>query len=586
MTRCFICALTLLGLLPLLTVRAAPPSMEDTKLAKFFRSYLDEDFKRHPLKASFLGDHRYDDRLDDVSAKARQGDFQFLKDTRQKLEKSVDYNKLSNSAKVDYGIFHHHLIKEIWLAENFDPYVTDPRVYNLYVSDSIYLPLTQSTLSKEAVIKNCITRMKQIPAVLKEAKKNLKNPPPILVERAIGQNQGAMRFYKSGLFQVVGKTEQLDDLKAAAKKLLPVLEDYQIFLEDTLKPNAKGDWRIGKEKFAKKLELELDAGLTLEDVQREATNEFDRVVNDMYVISRQLWSQAYPNKPLPPDDVQGRRSTIQKVLDHFNKEHGKPEDLVKNARAGVDEIKKFIADKDILRLPDPDRCQIIEMPEFQRGFSVAYLNPAPPLDQRARSVYAISPPPSSWSANRVTSFMEEYNRHMLQILTIHEAYPGHYVQLAYANRHPSLIRRVLYSGVYAEGWAVYTEQMMLDEGYGKGNLPLRLNQLKFYLRAVANALLDYRMHCTDYSDKEALRWLTEEVFQSEGEAVGKIIRSKQSSCQLSTYFVGRTAFYRLRVKAQRKMGEKFSLGRYHEAVLNEGTIPVKYLPDIILKGGK
>src|SRR5581483_5941227 len=154
----------------------------------------------------------------------------------------------------------------------------------------------------------------------------------------------------------------------------------------------------------------------------------------------------------------------------------------------------------------------------------------------------------------------EYNSHMLQILTIHEGYPGHYVQLEYSNRHPSLIRRVLYSGVFAEGWAVYTEQMMLDQGYGKGDLALRLNQLKWYLRAVANAVLDYQMHCTKMTDEEALAFLTQRAYQSEGEALGKIVRAKQSSCQLSTYFVGRMAFYRLRQQVQRELGEKFELG--------------------------
>src|SRR5262249_20215566 len=163
----------------------------------------------------------------------------------------------------------------------------------------------------------------------------------------------------------------------------------------------------------------------------------------------------------------------------------------------------------------------------------------------------------------------------------HEAYPGHYVQLEYSNRHPSLIRRVLSSGVFAEGWAVYTEQMMLDQGYGDGDLALRLNQLKWYLRTVANALLDYKMHCTKMTDDEALAFLTKQAYQAEGEAIGKVIRSKQSSCQLSTYFVGRMAFYTLRQKVQRELGDKFELGRFHEAVLDHGTLPVKYLPELV-----
>jgi uncharacterized protein (DUF885 family) len=170
---------------------------------------------------------------------------------------------------------------------------------------------------------------------------------------------------------------------------------------------------------------------------------------------------------------------------------------------------------------------------------------------------------------------------MLHILAIHEAYPGHYVQLEYGNRQPSLIRRVIQSGPYVEGWAVYTEQMMLDEGYGGGDLRLRLNQLKFYLRAVANAILDHRMHCSNWSDEQAMRLLVDEAYQSEAEAKLKVTRAQQSSCQLSTYFVGRMAMYRLRQQVQRELGERFNLGRFHEAVLAEGAVPVKYLPGLV-----
>src|SRR5262249_26103864 len=161
------------------------------------------------------------------------------------------------------------------------------------------------------------------------------------------------------------------------------------------------------------------------------------------------------------------------------------------------------------------------------------------------------------------------------------AYPGHYVQLEYANRNPSLIRKVLGSGPYIEGWAVYGEVTMLNEGFGEGDLRLRLMQLKFYLRAVANSILDYKMHCTQMSDEEAMKFLTEDAFQSEGEAKLKIIRAKQSSVQLSTYFVGRMAHYRLRQTVQREMGDKFDLGRYHEAVLSTGSVPPKYLSELV-----
>jgi uncharacterized protein (DUF885 family) len=203
------------------------------------------------------------------------------------------------------------------------------------------------------------------------------------------------------------------------------------------------------------------------------------------------------------------------------------------------------------------------------------------LDPVASSLYAVSPPSADWDPKRVESLLQEYNRYMLQILTIHEAYPGHYVQLEYSNRNPSLIRKVLGSGVYIEGWAVYGEQTMLDQGYGDGDPALRLTQLKFYLRAVANAIIDNKMHSTQMTDDEVMRLLTHDAFQSDEEARLKIVRAKQTSCQLSTYFVGRMAMYRLRQQIEREMGSSFDLGRFHEAVLDLGSVPVKYLPELV-----
>src|SRR5205085_10761286 len=178
----------------------------------------------------------------------------------------------------------------------------------------------------------------------------------------------------------------------------------------------------------------------------------------------------------------GRRDLARGVIAELRRDHGRVENVVEDAKATVDRINTSIRTHVILRLPERDRCRVIEIPEFQRGNSVAYLTPAPPLDPAAASVYAVSPPPKDWDDRKVESYLEEYNRPMLQVLTIHEAYPGHYVQLEYSNRDPSLVRKVLYNGTFAEGWAVYTEQMMLDQGYGAGDLSLRLHQIKFYLR--------------------------------------------------------------------------------------------------------
>ena len=553
----------------------------DSQLNAFFKQHLETSFRLRPVEATGLGDHRYDNQLDDISKESRAGWLKQTRATLKELPKQVEYKKLSRAGQVDYEILKQDLERDIWLTENFRPFEEDPRTYGRYISDSVYLLLTQSTLPAETNIANSIARMKEIPRVIATAKQTLTRAPKQHLETAIRQNRGAIGFYEKEVFELAGKTPQLPQLKAAAAPVVAALNDYQQFLEKEVMSRATGEWRIGKRKFAKKLELVLDAGMTADQVLADAEAEYARVHQDMYVVSRQLWSQYFPKQPLPPDDEKGRLEVISKVIAAVSQEHGKPEDLLKNTQATVASIKKFIRERDILALPEPDTCQIIEMPEFKRGNSIAYMENAPPLDPNAASFYAISPPPSDWDAAKVKSFLEEYNEHMLQILTIHEAYPGHYVQIEYANRNPSLIRKVLASGVYIEGWAVYTEQTMLDQGYGQRDLRLRLMQLKFYLRAVVNAILDHKMHCQNMTDDEAMKLMVEGAFQSEGEARLKVIRAKQSSTQLSTYFVGRMAHYRVRQSVEREMGSKFNLGRFHEAVLKEGSIPVKYLPEVV-----
>ena len=560
---------------------AAPD--EDAKLDTFFKEYLEASFKTQPMFATVLGDHRFDAQLDDLSPAARASNLKMVRDTLVELPRKVSYDKLSRNGQIDFEIFRQYLEREIWLDDHFKPFEDDPRAYGPFLTDCVYMPLTQSTLPPEKNLANVTARMAHIPAVVDVARSTIKNPPKIRVETAIRQTEGAIAFYRKELFTLTGKAPGEGDLGERAEAVAKALTRHVAFLKDEVLPRSTDAWRIGPKLFAEKLEYELDAGLSATEVLAEAKAEADRVEREMAVVARLLWPEMFPGKAVPPEDAEGRRTMTAAVLAEIAKDHGTPESLVKDAKATVAEIKQFIQKNDILALPDPDRCRILEMPEFKRGVSVASLESAPPLDPQGASEYAISPPPSDWDAKKVESYLGEYNKAMLKVLTIHEAYPGHYVQLEYANRCPSLIRKVLSSGTFAEGWAVYTEKMMLDQGFGGGDLRLRLQQMKFYLRAVMNAILDHEMHAGSMTDAQALELLVNRAFQTEGEALGKITRSKLTSCQLSTYFVGRTAFHRLRQSTQREQGDKFSLGRYHESVLSHGTLPVKYLPELVRK---
>jgi uncharacterized protein (DUF885 family) len=551
------------------------------QLEELFRQYLEEQCRRHPYWATQLGNHDHDDRLDDLSAEARAEDVRQWRAWKQRLQRDIDVRQLPRTAQIDYEIWKHALDYALWQAEHDDRFQYDPRVYGEYLTDSVFLLFTQSTLPRERNVQNAARRITYIPRIIAAAQANLRNPPRVLTEVAMERIKGSISFYEKGIYELAGERPGSEPLATPCRAAVTALKNYWRWLEQELLPRSQGEWRLGAQKFARKLELELDAGWTASEVLQLAETEAARVEQEMWYVARQLWARLFPNRPVPPDDAEGRRFTIRTVLEELSRDHPTAEQLVPEVRRTVDAIRSFIRERRLLTLPEPDRCQIVEMPEFQRGYSVAYLNPAPPLDPAAASIYAVAPPPSHWPAGRIEAFLREYNRYMLQILTIHEAYPGHYVQLAYANRHPSLIRKVFASGVFAEGWAVYTEQMMLDQGYGGGDLALRLHQLKFYLRAVLNALLDHHMHCSNWDDDAARRLLMERGFQTEGEALGKILRAKQNSVQLSTYFVGRMAFYRLRQEVQRRRGETFDLGQFHKEVLAHGTLPVKYLPELV-----
>ena len=559
----------------------ARQSPADIELRTIFRDWLDEECKRHPVFSSQQGNREFDGLMDDLTPEARQADRDRDANTLTSLKQFAGTKSLTRNSAIDLEIWQSFLQYRLWQAANSDDFANDPRIYLIYCSDSVFGLFTQSTLPKHRNIANATTRIAAIPKVIEAAKRSIKNPPKELTEVAIKRTDGAISFYEKDIFAIADESPQVSSLSTPARQAAVALREYKRFLEEEVLPRSTGEWRIGKAKFSEKLAMELDAGLTAQQVIDIADAESTRVELEMYYVAKQLWHTTCKLEPLPPDDPDGRRETIRRVLKELGKDHGSSHSLVDDAKSTVHKIKEFISRKNILTLPNPDQCSIILMPEFQRGFSLAYLNPAPPLDASAKSLYAIAPPPEDWPEERKEALLQEYNSAMLQVLTIHEAYPGHYVQLDYGNRHESLIRKVLYSGVFAEGWAVYTEQMMLDEGYGNGDLSLRLHQLKFYMRAVLNAILDHRMHCDGMTDEEAMALLVDRGFQTTGEAAGKVLRAKQSSCQLSTYFVGRTAFYQLRQQVQRKRGDQFRIGKFHEEVLSHGTIPVKYLPELV-----
>ena len=295
---------------------------------------------------------------------------------------------------------------------------------------------------------------------------------------------------------------------------------------------------------------------------------------------RALRRDGAPALPASPTDAQ-QQAAIEAALELAYADRPAREDVVDASRRALAQATAFVREHQLVSVPD-DPVKIILMPEFQRGVAVAYCDSPGPLERGLDTYFAISPIPADWTQSQVDSFLREYNARMIHLLAIHEAMPGHDLEGAHSARFPSTLRAVLRSGEFAEGWAVYTEDMMADAGYLGGDPLFRLVQLKFYLRTVTNAILDQGVHVDGWSREQAMQLMTHDAFQQEREAAGKWVRAQLTSAQLPTYFVGAQEHFDLRRAMEAKLGDRFDARAYHDAVLSHGAPPVRYVHELML----
>ncbi len=338
-----------------------------------------------------------------------------------------------------------------------------------------------------------------------------------------------------------------------------------------LEPNA----------FDEKLQFTLQTPLSREDIKRKADEEFQRVREEMYTVSQRLYQEAYSHTRFPEEPSEAyRQAIIRAVLEVTYQDAPARDEIVEAAREQVDYANRFIVEHEIVT-PATEPLEIILMPEFRQGVSFAYCDAPGPLDRGLKTYYAVSPIPESWTEKQVRSFLREYNTWSMHDLSMHEAIPGHYLQLAHSNQHPSTLRAILSSGTFIEGWAVYSERVMVDAGYLNGDDRMRLINLKWYLRGIVNAMIDQAIHVDGMSEDEAMRLMIEGGFQEEREAAGKWIRAQLTSVQLSTYFVGTLEHWDLRRRSENAWGEDFNLKTYHDQVLSFGSPPAQYVEALL-----
>jgi len=564
---------------------AAAMSPADAKFAGLSRRWLDGWLALNPVNATQVGDHRFDDRLDQLDAPGRQRIVDFSKAMLGELD-AIDVNALSRENQVDAAILRNQLQGDIWNIETYQGWAWDPQVYSGLAGGAIYNLMARDFAPMPQRLKSATARMEQIPALFAQMRANLDpaRVPLIHAQTVAKQNDGVIELVDQFIVPNAGQLQGADRarLDAAVANLRKAVAEQQAWLDKTLVPNAKGDFRIGAKLYDQKLQFALMSSLSRAEIKQRAEAEMSRVREEMYGIARQVLQGRAGAPPTPerPSEEQ-KQKAIEAALDLAYADRPARDQVVDAAKAALAKATDFVRSHDLVGVPD-DPVKVILMPEFQRGVAVAYCDSPGPLDKGLDTYFAISPIPDDWTREQTDSFLREYNSRMIELLAIHEAMPGHYLEGAYSARFPSTLRAVLRSGLFAEGWAVYTERMMADAGFDGDDPLFKLVQRKFYLRTIANSLLDQGVHVDGWSREQAMRLMTHDAFQQEREAAGKWVRAQLSSAQLPTYFVGVQEQFDTRKAVQAKLGDKFDLKAYHDQVLSYGAPPVRFVRELML----
>lgn len=561
------------------------PSQADAQFADISKRWLDGWMRLNPVAATQIGDHRFDGEIEQLDAPGRKALVDFSKQLLADLDK-LDPKTLSRENQVDALILRNQLRSDVFQIETLQSWAWDPQIYNSLAGGALYNLMAREFAPMPERLKSATARMQKIPALFAQARANLDpaRVPKIHAETVAKQNAGVLSLIETFIAPNADQLQGEDrkQLDAAVEGLRTAVAEQQKWLDETLVPNAKGDFRIGAELYDQKLQLALMSQLSRAEIKQRAEAELTRVRNEMYAIAQQVLKDkpGAPDMPANSTDEQQQKA-IEAALELAYADKPKREAVVDFARQTLADATKFTREKNLVTVPDTP-VKIILMPEFQRGVSVAYCDSPGPLDKGLDTYYAISPIPDEWTNEQVDSFLREYNNRMIHLLSIHEAVPGHWLEGAHSAENKDVLRGVLRSGLFAEGWAVYTEDVMADAGYMDNDPLFRLVQLKFYLRTIGNAILDQGVHVDNWTRDQAMDLMTKKTFQQEREAAGKWVRAQLTSAQLPTYFVGAQEHFDMRKAAEAKAGANFDIKAYHDKVLSYGAPPVRFVRELML----
>jgi uncharacterized protein (DUF885 family) len=531
-----------------------------------------------PTYATTLGNHSYDHLLPDVSAAGRAAEMTEWRGLLAALAR-IEPASLNPETQVDYAMLKNDLEYRIWSNDVLQDWAWDPQYYNSVMGGSLYGLAARDFAPWDVRLKAATARMEAIPRFIAESRRQLvpARVPKVFAETVAKQNEGIIEIAETMLAPHKDVLNPSDKARfeAALQNLKAVVWEHQQWLEKTLVPQAAGEFRLGAERYDQKMKFALMSDLTRPELKAAALKAKADARAEMYGLAQQVLAGktdlALPANP----SAEQQQAAIEAALQLTYAVRPPRERLEERARETLAEATAFVREKGFIRMPDGP-VKVITMPVFQQGFSVAYNDAPGALEKHLDNFYAVSPVPADWTDEQATSFLSEYNDYMIHDLSIHEAMPGHYLQLDHSNRSPSTLRAILGSGPFVEGWAVYAEGVMKDEGYLNGDPLFKLTVLKMRLRSITNTLLDIGIQTEGMTRDQAMELMQQGAFQQEREAAGKWIRASLSSTQLLSYFTGYEEHRRLRAEAEQRWGKEFTLRRYHDTVLSFGSPPVKY----------
>lgn len=493
-----------------------------------------------------------------------------------------DAASLSPAARSDLALLKTQLEAERWSLLTLKSWQWNPAAYN--VAEPIAVLLSTPYAPEPERLRTVQQRLLKVPAYYAAARAAIVKPTREHTQLAIQQNNGALEVLGQSLEkQVAGsaltaaeRTRFLAALKPARAAVNAYLDWLRALDTELAKQGSARSFRLGEALYEQKFAYDIQSGSTGKALYERALAEKERLHARMGVLADQLWPKYFADQKPPADRVQ----KIARLIARLSEQHTTREGFVDEVKRQIPLLEAFVREKDLLSQDASRPLQVRETPEYQRGFSIASINAPGPYDATANTYYNVSPL-DDYTPEQAESFLREYNRWQLQVLNIHEAVPGHYVQLIHANKSPSRIKAVFGNGAMVEGWAVYSEKMMLEAGWGNFEPEMELIHAKWLLRVTTNTILDYGIHVLDWSEQQVLDLIRNEAFQSETEARGKWRRATLSQVQLTSYFAGYSAIYDYREHLKQQLGDRFDLKQFHEHFLSYGSAPVAVIESLM-----